>query len=109
MMHANESGILKMLLNIFVSSMPLLLHVDVNKLVEKLFIGDRQSARSLFSCMNFSGGACSLMMLSSHHWPGMAMAFLMVLLTPEGRVTCQKCFQEDNSPDPDYDGIRCLL
>jgi hypothetical protein len=31
------------------------------------------------------------------------MAFLMVLLTPEGRVACQKCFQEDDSPDPDYD------
>jgi hypothetical protein len=27
----------------------------------------------------------------------------MVLLTPEGRVACQKCFQEDDSPDPDYD------
>jgi hypothetical protein len=74
MMHANESGILKMLLNVFVGSMPLSVQVDVDKLVEKLFIGDRQSARSLFSCMNFSGGACSLTMLSSHHWPGMAMA-----------------------------------
>jgi hypothetical protein len=72
MMHANESGILKMLLNVFVSSMPLLVQVDVNKLVETLFIGNRQSARSLFSHMNFSGGSCSLTMVSSHHWPGMA-------------------------------------
>jgi hypothetical protein len=74
MMHANESSILKMLLNVFIGSMPLSVQVDVDKLVEKLFIGDQQSARSLFSCMNFSGGACSLTMLSSHHWPGMAMA-----------------------------------
>jgi hypothetical protein len=102
-MHANESCIFKMLHNVFVSSMPLLVQVDVKKLVEKLFVCNRQSARSIFSCMNFSGGACSLTMLSSHHGPGMVMAFLMVLLTLEGRVACQKCFQEDDSPNPDYD------
>ena len=103
MMHANESGILKMLLKVFVGSMPLSVQVEVDRLVEKLFVGDRQSARSLFSRMNFSGGACSLTMLSSHHWPGMAMAFLMVLLTREGKVACKKCFQEEDAHEPDYD------
>ena len=103
MMHANESGIIKTFLKVFVGSMPLSVQVQVDTLVEKLFVGDRQSARSLFSRMNFSGGACSLTMLSSHHWPGMAMAFLMVLLTPEGKLACEKCFQENDAPEPDYD------
>jgi hypothetical protein len=103
MMHANESGVIKTFLKVFVGSMPLSVQVQVDTLVEKLFVGDRQSARSLFSRMNFSGGACSLTMLSSHHWPGMAMAFLMVLLTPEGKLACEKCFQENDAPEPDYD------
>jgi hypothetical protein len=39
-MHANESGIIKMFLKVFVGSMPLLVQVEVDALVEKLFIGD---------------------------------------------------------------------
>jgi hypothetical protein len=53
----------------------------------------------LFSRTNFSGGACSLTMLSSHHWPGMTTVFLVALLTEEG---CLACKQDDNGPKPKY-------
>ena len=58
-----------------------------------------------FSRMNFSGGACSLTMLSSHHWPGMTTAFLVLLLTKEGKEACKDCFafqDGEDAPEPDY-------
>jgi hypothetical protein len=35
-------------------------------------------------------------MLSSHHWPGMAFSFLLMLITPTGRELCSNCFQEND-------------
>jgi hypothetical protein len=40
-------------------------------------------------------------MLSSHHWPGMAFSFLLMLLTLTRRELCSNCFQEN---DVDVDG-----
>jgi hypothetical protein len=42
-------------------------------------------------------------MLSSHHWPGMAFAFLLMLLTKSGKDICLSCFQENDIKDADYD------
>jgi len=42
-------------------------------------------------------------MQSSHHWPGMAFAFLMTLLSPKGAAICKDCFLEEDGPEPDYD------
>jgi hypothetical protein len=84
MMHACESGIIKYVNKVFVGSMFLSVQVKMDLLVEKLFAGNRQYARMLSSRTNFSGSACSLTMLSSHHWPRMTTAFLVANLTEEG-------------------------
>jgi hypothetical protein len=42
-------------------------------------------------------------MLSSHHWPGMAFSFLLMLLTPTGRELCSNCFLESNVNVDGYD------
>jgi hypothetical protein len=42
-------------------------------------------------------------MLSSHHWPGMAFSFLLMLLTPTGRDLCSNCFQKDDVYLEGYD------
>jgi hypothetical protein len=52
---------------------------------------------------NFSGGATRLTMLSSHHWPGMMFAFLLLLFTPRGAEICCSCFLEEDVKEPDYD------
>ena len=106
MMHACESGLIKYVNKIFVTSMPLSVQVRVDFLIEKLFVGNRQSGSNRFSRMNFSGGACSLTMLSSHHWPGMTTAFLVLLLTKEGKEACKDCFafkDGEEGPEPDYE------
>jgi hypothetical protein len=42
-------------------------------------------------------------MLSSHHWPGMAFSFLLMLLTPTRRDLCSNCFQKDDVYLKGYD------
>jgi hypothetical protein len=42
-------------------------------------------------------------MLSSHHWPGMMFAFLLLLLTPSGVEICSSCFLNEGVKEPDYD------
>jgi hypothetical protein len=69
--------------------------------VEKLFVPIRSTKKSDFPRMNFKGGATSLTMLSSHHWPGMMLAFFMMLLTPEGWEVCKDCFQKEDMEIPD--------
>jgi hypothetical protein len=43
------------------------------------------------------------MMLSSHYWPGMMFAFLLLLLTPMGAEICCSCFLDEDVEEPDYD------
>jgi hypothetical protein len=105
MMHACESGLIKYVDKIFVASMSLSVQVQVDLLIEKMFFGNRQSDKNRFSRTNFSGGACSLTMLSSHHWPGMTTAFLVMLLMKEGKEACKDCFafqEGEDAPEPDY-------
>jgi hypothetical protein len=61
------------------------------------------SSSTNFLCTNFSGGAMHSTMLSSHHWPGMAFFFLLMLLTPMGRELCSSCFQENDVDLNGYD------
>jgi hypothetical protein len=85
--------------------MTLSVQVKVDLLIEKLFVGNRQSGKAPFSRTNFSGGATSLTMLASHHWPGMTMAFIVMLLTEEGKLACKDCFafKGKDAPAPEYD------
>jgi hypothetical protein len=55
-----------------------------------------------FLCTNFRGGATRLMMLSSHHWPGMMFAFLLLLLTPRGAEICSDCFLNEDIKESNY-------
>jgi hypothetical protein len=56
-----------------------------------------------FLCTNFRGGAMRLTMLSSHHWPGMMFAFLLLLLTPRGAEIYSICFPNEDVKESDYD------
>ena len=102
-MHMNESGLFKDFIKVFVGSMTLSVRVKVDAIVERLFVGNRQTIKESFSRTNFKGGATSLTLLSSHHWPGMALSFLMMLLSEEGKDACKKCFAEEDAPEPPYD------
>jgi hypothetical protein len=103
MMHACESGLIKYVNKIFVASMSLSVQVQVDLLIEKTFVGNRQSGKYRLSRTNFCGGACSLTMLSSHHWPGMTTAFLVLLLTEEGKEACKDCFAfQDGEDAPEH-------
>ncbi len=42
-------------------------------------------------------------MLSSHHWPGMMFAFLLLLLTPRHAEICSSCFVNEDIEEPHYD------
>jgi hypothetical protein len=73
--------------------------------METLFHSQRTTLSNSqnFLHTNFHGGAMHLMMLSSHHWPDMMFAFLLLLLTPKGAQICSSCFLDKDVEEPDYD------
>jgi hypothetical protein len=101
-----ESGILKQVCQSFTDSMSTnVTKVSIDNLMEDIFWSQRTllSSSTKILCTNFCGGATQLTMLSSHHWPGMAFSYLLMLLTPTGRELCSNCFQEND----DVDGYNC--
>jgi hypothetical protein len=84
MMHLYDSGILKQVCQSFTDSMSTNVQVGIDNLMEDLFWSQQTtlSSSTNFLCTNFHGGATHLAMPSSHHWPGMAFSFLLMLLTP---------------------------
>jgi hypothetical protein len=105
MMHLFESGIVKRVCQMFVDSMSTNIRVRVDNLMETLFRLQRKTLSNSqnFLCTNFCGGATRLTMLSSHHWPGMMFAFLLLLLTPRGAEICSGCFLNKDIKESDYD------
>jgi hypothetical protein len=105
MMHLFESGIVKRVCQTFVDSMSTNIRVRVGNLMETLFHSQRMTLSNSqnFLRTNFRGGAMRLTMLSSHHWPGMMFAFLLLLLTPTGAEICCSCFLDEDVEEPDYD------
>jgi hypothetical protein len=89
----------------FVDSMSTNVRVRVDNLMETLFRSQRTtlSNRQNFLRTNFRCGAMRLTMLSSHHWPGMMFAFLLLLLTPMGAEICCSCFLDEDVEEPDFD------
>jgi hypothetical protein len=104
MMHLFESGIVKRVCQTFVVSMSTDVRVRVDNLMETLFRLQRTTLSNSqnFFRTNFRGGATRLTMLSSHHWPGMMFAFLLLLLTPRGAEICCSCFLDKDVKEPDY-------
>jgi hypothetical protein len=76
---------------------------QVDDLNEELFLTHRSSCSSEFLQMKFRNGATNLTMLSSHHWPGMAFAFLLVILSDKGKEITKDCFQKEDAPEPNFD------
>jgi hypothetical protein len=73
--------------------------------MERLFRSQRTTLSNSqnFLRTNFHGGATRLAMLSSHHWPGMMFAFLLLLLTPRGAEICSGCFLNEDIKESNYD------
>jgi hypothetical protein len=106
MMHLFESGIVKCVCQMFVDSKSTDIRVQVDNLMETLFRSRRTTLSNSqnFLCTNFCGGTMHLTLLSSHHWPGMMFAFLLLLLTPRGGGgICSSCFLDGDVEEPDYD------
>jgi hypothetical protein len=84
--------------------------VSIDNLMEDIFWSQwtMLSSSTNFLCTNFCGGATHLTMLSSHHWPGMAFSFLLMLLTSTGRELCSNCFQENDVYLDGYDWDEAL-
>jgi hypothetical protein len=98
MMHLYESSILKQVCQSFTDSMSMNVKISVDNLMEDIFWSQQTtlSSSTNFLFTNFHGGATHLTMLSSHHWPGMAFSFPLMLLTPARRELCSNCFQEND-------------
>jgi hypothetical protein len=105
MIHLFKSGIVKSVCQTFVDSMSTDVRVQVDNLMETLFRLQRTTLSNSqnFLRTNFHGGAMCLTMLSSHHWPGMMFAFLLLLLTPRGAEICCSCFLDEDVEESDYD------
>jgi hypothetical protein len=58
MMHACESGLIKYVNKIFEASMPLSVQVQVDLLIEKTFVGNRQSGKKRTSVEALAASQC---------------------------------------------------
>jgi hypothetical protein len=67
--------------------------------METLF---RSQWTTLINSQNFLCANTRLTMFSSHHWPGMMFAFLLLLLTPRGAEICSGCFLNEDVKESDY-------
>jgi hypothetical protein len=78
--------------------------VWVDNLMETLFHSQRTTLSNSqnFLCTNFCSSAMHLTMLSSHHWPGMMFAFLLLLLTPSSAEICCSYFLDEDVEEPNY-------
>ncbi len=76
---------------------------QVDDLIEELFLTHCSSCSLEFLWMKFRNRATNLTMLRSHHWPGMAFAFLLVILPDRGKEITKNCFQEEDAPEPNFD------
>jgi hypothetical protein len=103
MMHLFELGTIPRVLRSLIRSMSNSVQGQVDDLIEELFLTHRSSCSSEFLQMKFRNGATNLTMLSSHHWPGMAFAFLLVILLDKGKEITKDCFQEEDAPEPNFD------
>jgi hypothetical protein len=103
MMHLFESGTIPRVLQSFIQSMSNSMQGQVDDLIEELILDYHSSCSLEFLWMKFRNGATNLTMLSSHHWPGMAFAFLLVILSNKGKEITKDCFQEEDAPELDFD------
>jgi hypothetical protein len=105
MMHLFKLGIVKCVFQTFVDSMSTDIRVHVDNLMETFFRVQRTTLSNSqnFLRTNFCGGTMHLTVLSSHHWPGMMFAFLLLLLTPTDAEICCSCFLDEDVKEPDYD------
>jgi hypothetical protein len=103
MVHLFESGTIPRVLLSLVQSMSNSVQGQVDDLIEELFLTHCSSCSSEFLRMMFRNGATNLTMLSSHHWPGMDFAFLLVILSDKGKEITKDCFQKEDAPEPDFD------
>jgi len=103
MMHACESGMFPRILSVFTSTMTTSVRVTMDAITEKMFLPIRSTCNKEFLRFNFRGGATSLTMLNSHHWPGMAFTFLLAFLTDEGMEVLDSCFSKEDAELPDFD------
>jgi hypothetical protein len=73
MMHLFELGMIPRVLQSFIQSMSNSVQGQVDDLIEELFLDHCSSCSLEILWMKFRNGATNLTMLSSHHWPGMAL------------------------------------
>jgi hypothetical protein len=88
----------------FVDSMTMDVRVRFDNFMETLFCLQRTTLSNGQNVLhtNFCG-ATHLTMLSSHHWPGMMFAFLLLLLTLRGAEICSGCFLNKDVEESNYD------
>lgn len=101
MMHMFELGLLVYILVIFVNSMTNAVKADMDRIIDSMF-QTRSSFKSRHLRWNFTRGSTSVSLLTAKEWPGLAMAYLCVLLTEEGRRRFTSCFKEDDT-EIEYD------
>lgn len=97
LMHMVELGIFPYILTELVNSMPPSVKGKSDCLMEYLFRSVKtRSEKDNCLRMNFTKGCTTLTLLKAHEWPGLALSFLVMLLTDEGKEITKKCFAEQD-------------
>ena len=96
-MHMFELGVLGYKLVCFVGTMTNSVQLNVDIFQEYLFKHHRSTDKKNQHRTNFTRGSTRLTLLRAHEWPGVALGYLIMLLTDRGRAICKSCFLEKES------------
>jgi hypothetical protein len=112
-MHMFELGVLGYMLVCFTTTMTDTVRAEIDLFQEYLFKAYRSTDKKNQHRTNFTRGSTRLTLLRAHEWPGVALSYLIMLLTDKGRKICKSCFlnkvsevqgevPQDHSPQEPY-------
>ena len=88
-MHMIKEGLIMYIMTVFTDSMTDTVRSHVDELADNLLSNLHLGERGNHLCINFTRGMTSSIMLKAYEWPGLAFAFLFLILTEEGATLCQ--------------------
>ena len=94
LLHMVELGLFPYIITGFVGSMFPRVKANVDTIMGPLFENLQSAEKVNHLRMNFTKGSTSLTLLKAHKWPGLTMAFMIMLLTQEGKAACATCFSD---------------
>ena len=107
LMHAFLLGVVPYLIRIYMAAMTDSEKAAIDRLVDKLFVGQRSSERKNFPRCNFVRGITNLKLVTADEWAGVVFTLALLCMSVPGRAALSKHLHRkfpnyDSDKDDDY-------